>query len=161
MPFFMTRNLSWRGCPFLPRRRMPPIFKADRKRGLIREGPLALQAFGRAQAAIVPLAWRARPYIQPGINKKAGRLARGDSDFAKETARVAAGRPKSRSLAPLRGVLPFLRPYRGRITVACLALVASSSATLVQPLFLRGLVNAQGLTAAQAHALTGFYAAFI
>ena len=88
-------------------------------------------------------------------------MARGDTSFTSETARVAAGRPKSRSLAPLSAVLPFLRPYRGRIAIACLALIASSSATLVQPLFLRGLVNAQGLTAAQAHALTGFYAAFI
>ena len=35
-------------------------------------------------------------------------MARGDSNFTSETARVAAGRPKSRSLAPLRGVLPFL-----------------------------------------------------
>jgi ATP-binding cassette subfamily B protein len=52
-------------------------------------------------------------------------------------------------------------PYRGRITVACLALVASSSATLVLPLFLGRLVDARGLSAAQAHALTGFYAAFI
>ena len=88
-------------------------------------------------------------------------MARGDTSFTSETARVAAGRPKSRSLAPLSAVLPFLRPYRGRIAIACLALIASSSATLVQPLFLRGLINAQGLTAAQAHALTGFYAAFI
>ncbi len=88
-------------------------------------------------------------------------MARNDTSFTTETARIAAGRPKARSLAPLRAVLPFLRPYRGRIIVACLALVASSSATLVQPLFLRGLINAQGLTAAQAHALTGFYAAFV
>ncbi len=88
-------------------------------------------------------------------------MARNDTSFTTETARIAAGRPKSRSLAPLRAVLPFLRPYRGRIAVACLAMAASSSATLVQPLFLRGLINAQGLTAAQAHALTGFYAAFI
>jgi ATP-binding cassette subfamily B protein len=88
-------------------------------------------------------------------------LARGDTSFTSETARIAAGRPKSRSLAPLKAVLPFLRPYRGRITVACLALVTSSSATLVQPLFLRGLINAHDLTAAQAHALTGFYTAFV
>ena len=88
-------------------------------------------------------------------------MARGDTSFTTETARVAAGRPKSRSLAPLRGVLPFLRPYRGRIIVACLALVASSSATLVLPLFMGRLVDARGLSAAQAHALTGFYSAFI
>jgi ATP-binding cassette subfamily B protein len=86
---------------------------------------------------------------------------REQTSFTSETARVAAGRPKSRSLAPLRGVLPFLRPYRGRIAVAAVALLASSSATLVLPQFLRGLINAQGLSAAQAHALTGFYGAFI
>jgi ATP-binding cassette subfamily B protein len=88
-------------------------------------------------------------------------LARGDSDFVKETARVAAGRPKSRSLTPLRGVLPFLAPYRGRIAVAALALVASSSATLLLPQFAGGLIDARGMTAAQAHALSGFYLAFI
>jgi ATP-binding cassette subfamily B protein len=89
------------------------------------------------------------------------RLARGDSDFVKETARVAAGRPKARSLAPLRGVLPFLAPYRGRIAVAALALIASSSATLLLPQFAGGLIDARGMTADQAHALTGFYLAFI
>src|SRR5471032_1774738 len=151
MPFFMTRNLSWRGA-YSDRRR---------KRGLIREGPLAPQAFGWVQAAIVPLAWRVRPYIQPGINKRRPALARGDSDFAKETARVAAGRPKAKSLAPLRGVLPFLRPYRGRILVAALALMTSSAATLALPQFAGGLIDARNMTAAQAHALSGFYLAFI
>jgi ATP-binding cassette subfamily B protein len=82
-------------------------------------------------------------------------------DFAKETARIAAGRPKSRSLTPLRGVLPFLRPYRGRIAVAILALIASSTATLVLPQFAGGLVDARGLSSAQAHALSGFYFAFV
>jgi len=88
-------------------------------------------------------------------------LARNETSFTTETARIAAGRPKSRSLAPLKAVLPFLRPYRGRITLALLALTLSSSATLVLGQFLRGLIDAQGFTAAQAHALTGFYAAFV
>ena len=88
-------------------------------------------------------------------------MAKGDSDFSKETARVAAGRPKAKSLAPLRALLPFLRPYRGRIVVAILALIASSTATLILPQFARGLIDARGLSAAQAHALTDFYAAFI
>jgi ATP-binding cassette subfamily B protein len=82
-------------------------------------------------------------------------------DFAKETARVAAGRPKGRSLAPLRGLLPFLKPYRGRITVAALALLASSAATLALPQFARGLIDAQGLSAEQAHGLANFYFAFV
>jgi len=45
--------------------------------------------------------------------------------------------------------------------LAALALLASSTATLILPLFLRGLIDAQGLSAAQAHALTGFYGAFV
>ncbi len=82
-------------------------------------------------------------------------------DFAKETARVAAGRPKGRSMGPLRGILPFLRPYRGRITLAVLALLASSAATLALPQFARGLIDARGLSAAQAHGLADFYFAFV
>jgi ATP-binding cassette, subfamily B, bacterial len=88
-------------------------------------------------------------------------LARSDSNFTSETARVAAGRPKSRSLAPLKGVLPFLRPYRGRILVAILALVTSSAATLALPQFAGGLIDARNMSAAQAHALSGFYGAFV
>lgn len=74
---------------------------------------------------------------------------------------MAAGRPKGRSLAPLRGLLPFLKPYRGRIAVAALALIASSAATLALPQFARGLIDARGLSAAQAHALSDFYFAFV
>ncbi|HKQ44281.1 MAG TPA: ABC transporter transmembrane domain-containing protein [Rhizomicrobium sp.] len=88
-------------------------------------------------------------------------MARNDSSFTQETARVAAGRPKGRSLAPLRGLLPFLKPYRGRIAVAALALIASSAATLALPQFARGLIDARGLSAAQAHALSDFYFAFV
>ena len=88
-------------------------------------------------------------------------MARDDTDFSKETARIAAGRPRSRSLAPLRGVLPFLRPYRGRIALAAFALLCSSAATLVLPLLAGGLIDARGLSQAQAHALTGFYFAFV
>jgi ATP-binding cassette subfamily B protein len=87
--------------------------------------------------------------------------SRGETSFTSETARVAAGRPKGRSLAPLRRVLPFLRPYRGRIAVAGLALICSSAATLALPQFAGGLIDAKGLSAAQAHALSGFYLAFI
>ncbi len=88
-------------------------------------------------------------------------MARDQTDFSKETARIAAGRAKSRSLAPLRGILPFLAPYRGRIAVAAIALICSSTATLVLPQFARGLIDAQGLSAQQAHALSSFYFAFV
>ena len=62
-----------------------------------------------------------------------------------------SGRPVSRSLAPLRGVLPFLAPYRGRIAGGLLALVCSSTATLVLPFMARRLID-QGFIARQAGA---------
>ena len=88
-------------------------------------------------------------------------MARPDSDFSSETARIAAGRPKSRALTPLRGILPFLRPYRGRIVLAGLALIVAATATLMLPQFARGLIDSKGLTAEEARALADFYYAFV
>ncbi|TFZ08827.1 ABC transporter transmembrane domain-containing protein [Ramlibacter humi] len=51
----------------------------------------------------------------------------------------ATGTPRS-----LSGLLPFLRPYRGRIALAFALLVLASAATLVFPIALRGLID-QGL----------------
>lgn len=82
-------------------------------------------------------------------------------EFAKQTARVAAGRPKSRSLAPLKGMLPFLKPYRSRIVLAVLALLTSSGATLALPQLAGGLIDARALSSAQAHLLAHFYIAFV
>jgi ATP-binding cassette subfamily B protein len=71
-----------------------------------------------------------------------------------------SGRPKSRSVAPLRAVLPFLRPYRGRILVGFLALVCSSTATLVLPFFARGLLD-HGFSAAEAGEVGRYFLAFV
>jgi ATP-binding cassette subfamily B protein len=49
---------------------------------------------------------------------------------------AAKGAPRS-----LSGLLPFLRPYRGRIALAVLFLVLAAVATLVFPLALRGLID--------------------
>ena len=46
------------------------------------------------------------------------------------------GQPRS-----LTGLLPFLRPYRGRIALAGLFLVLAAAATLVFPLALRSLID--------------------
>jgi ATP-binding cassette subfamily B protein len=87
-------------------------------------------------------------------------LARDQTDFSKETARIASGRPKSRSLAPLRGVLPFLRPYRGRIALAILALMVSSTATLTLPFVARGLLD-HGFSAGEAGQVGRYFLYFI
>ena len=88
-------------------------------------------------------------------------MAREQSDFSRETARIAAGRAKSRSLAPLRALLPFLRPYRARILLAGLALIVAAAATLVLPQFARGLIDSKGMTAEEALALSNFYWGFV
>jgi ATP-binding cassette subfamily B protein len=59
------------------------------------------------------------------------------------TAPSASSRPAQRATPPtaLKGLLPFLRPYRMRILAALLLLVLAAAATLVFPLALRGLVD--------------------
>ncbi len=55
---------------------------------------------------------------------------------AHSAAEPAKGSPRS-----LRGLLPFLVPYRGRIALAALFLVLAAGATLVFPLALRSLID--------------------
>jgi ATP-binding cassette subfamily B protein len=82
-------------------------------------------------------------------------MARGDADLAR-----LSGRPASRSLAPLRRIIPFLKPYRGHIAVAALALLASSTATLVLPALARGLID-HNLSTSQAESLSHYYFFFV
>jgi ATP-binding cassette subfamily B protein len=56
---------------------------------------------------------------------------------------ATATQPSPRSLS---GLLPFIRPYRGRIALAGLFLVLAAAATLVFPAALRGLIDG-GLSA--------------
>ncbi len=58
--------------------------------------------------------------------------------------RAAAAKGSARSLS---GLLPFLRPYRGRIVLALLFLLGAAASTLVLPVALRSLID-QGLVAA-------------
>lgn len=56
-------------------------------------------------------------------------------------------RPPGRSPRSLSGLLPFLRPYRWRIVLAFVFLIAAAAATLVVPIALKSLID-QGLVAA-------------
>ncbi|MDX6806694.1 ABC transporter transmembrane domain-containing protein [Terrihabitans rhizophilus] len=47
----------------------------------------------------------------------------------------------TRRLGPLRALLPFAAPYKGRIALAFLALLAASAATLIVPLALRRIID--------------------
>lgn len=76
------------------------------------------------------------------------------------TSQPLPGAPRS-----LTGLLPFLRPYRGRITLALLFLILAAAATLAFPLALRTLIDgslAASERGAQALALRGhFWALFV
>jgi ATP-binding cassette subfamily B protein len=54
---------------------------------------------------------------------------------------TSSDRPKSQTPKSLSGLLPFLRPYRGRIGLAILFLVFAAGATLAFPLALRSLID--------------------
>ena len=71
-------------------------------------------------------------------------LAQTGQEYAEHLQYVASGRPKSRSLQPLRRVLPFLRPYRWHIGLATFALFISSAATLAVPALFRQVIDHLG-----------------
>ena len=68
-------------------------------------------------------------------------MSQSGEEFATRLVYVAAGRPKGRSLQPLRRLLPFLRPYRWRIAGALFALICSSAATLILPALARNVID--------------------
>ncbi|HEV8691394.1 MAG TPA: ABC transporter transmembrane domain-containing protein [Ideonella sp.] len=57
-------------------------------------------------------------------------------------------RPRAATPRSLSGLMPFLRPYRGRIALAVAFLVLAAAATLVLPVALRSLIDQSLLAAA-------------
>lgn len=72
----------------------------------------------------------------------------------------AADRPKGRSIRPLRALLPFLRPYRGTLTLALVALLLAASAMLALPVAAR-LVIDRGFAASDAHTINRYFGWFL
>jgi ATP-binding cassette subfamily B protein len=60
---------------------------------------------------------------------------------------AGAARPAAATPRALRGLLPFMRPYRGRIALAIVFLALAAASTLLLPVALKGLID-QGLVAA-------------
>ncbi|MCZ8129874.1 MAG: ABC transporter transmembrane domain-containing protein [Steroidobacteraceae bacterium] len=73
---------------------------------------------------------------------------------------VAAERPKGRSLKPLRALAPFVRPYRGRVALALVALLFAAGAMLALPVAVRQLVD-YGLAANSAETLNRYFGALL
>ncbi len=87
-------------------------------------------------------------------------MSQSGAEYAEQIQYVAQGRAKSRSLRPLRALVPFLRPYVGRIVIAAVALLASSAMTLVLPAVLRQLID-KGFTAAQIEVISHYFLLFL
>ncbi len=73
---------------------------------------------------------------------------------------TAPDRPKSRSLKPLRALLPFLRPYRGTLLLALLALLVAAAAMLALPIALRNLIDG-GMAARSPETINRYFLAFM
>jgi ATP-binding cassette subfamily B protein len=73
---------------------------------------------------------------------------------------VAADRPRARSLGPLRALLPYLRPYRGVLALALLALLVAAAAMLALPVAFRHLID-QGLSSRSTDTINQYFVAFL
>src|SRR5487761_2455823 len=69
-------------------------------------------------------------------------------------------RPRAESLAPLRALIPFLRPYRGTLAAAMVALLAASAALLSLPYALRQVID-HGIAAKDAATINGYFVGFL
>jgi ATP-binding cassette subfamily B protein len=69
-------------------------------------------------------------------------------------------RPKSKSLRPLRSLLPFLRPHRLLLVGALLALLVAAAAMLALPVALRQLIDF-GLATADAKVVNRYFVGFL
>jgi ATP-binding cassette, subfamily B, bacterial len=66
-------------------------------------------------------------------------------------------RPKSKQVGALRGLAPFIRPYRGMVALAAIALVLTSSVSLILPMAVRQVID--GFTADRAAILDHYFGA--
>jgi ATP-binding cassette, subfamily B, bacterial len=74
-----------------------------------------------------------------------------------DTSQAVEDRPKAKRVGALRGLVPFLRPYRGMMALAVLALILTAGVSLVLPLAVRRVVD--GFNSANAALLDQYFAA--
>ena len=86
-------------------------------------------------------------------------MAQSGAEYAEQVQYAAQGRGKSRSLKPLRALVPFVRPYVATIAAAGTAMLVAAVATLVMPAMLRSLID-RGFSAAQIEAISHYFLLF-
>ena len=72
----------------------------------------------------------------------------------------AKRRPRSRSLRPLRALIPFIRQYPGRVLAAFLALLAATAATLAMPIAVRFMID-NGFSTEDASSIDRYFLAML
>jgi ATP-binding cassette subfamily B protein len=72
----------------------------------------------------------------------------------------ARDRPKSKSLRPLRALIPFLKPHRWILTSALGALIVAAAAMLALPVALRQLID-HGLVASNVAVINRYFLGFL
>jgi ATP-binding cassette subfamily B protein len=87
-------------------------------------------------------------------------MADRSEQLAEEAERLAERRPASKKLAPLKALSPFLKPYRGMIAAAGVALIVAAVAALVLPIAVRGVID-HGFSAADAANIRRYFLALI
>ena len=73
--------------------------------------------------------------------------------------KIEDDREKSKTISPLRGLFPFLAPYKGLMIAAAIALVFTASVSLALPRVVREVVD--GFTLEAVQQLDGYFAAII
>ena len=73
--------------------------------------------------------------------------------------KIEDDREKSKTISPLRGLFPFLAPYKGLMIAAAIALVFTASVSLALPRVVREVVD--GFTLEAVKQLDGYFAAII
>jgi ATP-binding cassette subfamily B protein len=78
------------------------------------------------------------------------------AEYAAAVEHEAQRRAPAKGVGPLRAILPFLRPYPWMVLGAAIALIASTTFTLVMPVAVRGMID-NGFSMENAEGVGGYF----
>src|SRR5262245_5025238 len=87
-------------------------------------------------------------------------MAQSSEQVVENIERQAERRAKSKNVAPLRALKPFILPYRGMIAAAAVALIIAAAATLILPIAVRGVID-HGFSTEDASRIGQYFLALI
>jgi ATP-binding cassette subfamily B protein len=161
----------WADHPLLSERKSLIERRECRQNAATVQGRCADEGWPEAAACDIEARLLAR--FMPDISPRAGPAARSASAAVTETSIPASAehlpspdavsvpeRAPSRDIRPLRKLVPFLRPYRGVLAMALLALSAAALATLAVPIAVRRVID-HGFSRANADFIDYYFLALL